>query len=209
MTVRFLTISRTYGAGGSEIAALVADQLGWSLLDNNFVERVAARLHTTPAQVQAVEERTPSLAERLATVLSLGAQEPFIAPMPVDLPPPLAEDRLLEVTRAVINDAVSRGPVVIVGRGAQSCLAHREGALHVLCTAERERAIARITARDSLSPTDAADRIDEVNTQRRAYVRRNWGRDWLSPDVYHLCVNTSWKGIEGTASMIARLVAES
>jgi hypothetical protein len=81
--------------------------------------------------------------------------------------------------------------------------------LHVLCTADRERAIARIALRDTLSPTDAAHRIDDVNSQRLAYVKRNWGRNWLSPDLYHLCVNTSWRGIEGTASMLARLVAES
>lgn len=207
MKIRVLTISRTFGAGGSEIAALVADQLGWAILDNAFVERVAARLHATPAQVEAVEERSPSLAERLATVLTLGAQEPFLAPVSLDLP--LAEDRLLDVTRAVIDEAVARGPVVLVGRGAQSYLAHRDGTLHILCTAEPEDAAARVAAREKISLTDAAHRVDDVNGQRLSYVRRNWGRHWLSPDLYQLCVNTSWKGIEGTAAVIARLVAES
>ncbi len=207
MKIRILTISRTFGAGGSEIAALVADQLGWALLDNVFVERVAARMHATPAQVEAVEERSPSLAERLATVLTLGAQEPYLAPVNIDLP--LAEDRLLDVTRGVIDDAVARGPVVLVGRGAQSYLAHRDGTLHILCTAEREDAIARVSAREKITLAVAADRVDDVNAQRVAYVRRNWGRDWLSPDLYQLCVNTSWKGVAGTASIIARLVAES
>ena len=29
-----ITISRTFGSGGSEVAARVADALGWTLLDN-------------------------------------------------------------------------------------------------------------------------------------------------------------------------------
>jgi N-methylhydantoinase A len=39
-----ITISRMYGSGGSDVAARVAQLLGWSLLDNAFVDAVAERL---------------------------------------------------------------------------------------------------------------------------------------------------------------------
>jgi len=35
-----ITISRMYGSGGSEVAALVASALGWQLLDNALVDAV-------------------------------------------------------------------------------------------------------------------------------------------------------------------------
>ena len=35
-----LTVSRLYGSGGSEVAAIVARSLGWSLLDNAVVDAV-------------------------------------------------------------------------------------------------------------------------------------------------------------------------
>jgi hypothetical protein len=57
-----ITISRMFGSGGSDVAARVADTLGWSLLDNALVDRVAARLGRTPVEVKAIEERVPSLA---------------------------------------------------------------------------------------------------------------------------------------------------
>ena len=38
-----ITISRMFGSGGSEVAARVADGLGWTLLDNALVDRVAGR----------------------------------------------------------------------------------------------------------------------------------------------------------------------
>ena len=48
-----LTVSRLYGSGGSEVAAIVARTLGWSLLDNAVVDAVAARMGLSVAEVQA------------------------------------------------------------------------------------------------------------------------------------------------------------
>ena len=36
-----ITISRQYASGGSHIAQLVADGLGWPVVDNEFIDRVA------------------------------------------------------------------------------------------------------------------------------------------------------------------------
>ncbi len=70
-----ITISRLYGSGGSEVAAHVAQELGWSLLDNGVIDQVAARLGITRAQVAAREERVPSLVQRISDALALGSQE--------------------------------------------------------------------------------------------------------------------------------------
>ena len=182
-----ITISRMFGSGGSEVAARVADGLGWTLLDNALVERVAARLGRTPVEVQAIEERVPSLAERLADALALGSPEIVSPALSAPLPP--TEERLLEVTERVIDDAVARGPVVLVGRGAQSYLAQRTDALHVFCYASRSALIARAERREQ-------------------YVRRYWQRSWHAPENYHLCVNTEWLGIDGAGDLIVQVARE-
>lgn len=199
-----VTVSRMFGAGGSEVAAGLAARLGWLLLDNALVERVAVGLHTTPAHVHAIEERRPSLAERLADAFAYSSQEMLSAPLGAPLPP--TEDRILEVTHRVIDEAVSRGPVVLVGRGAQAWLANRDDALHVLCVAPRDRCIARVMAREGVDEDEAARRIEETNRQRLDYVRRNWNREWLSPANYHLCLDTGFLGIEGAIDLIAQVV---
>ena len=201
-----VTISRMFGSGGSEVAAGVADGLGWTLLDNALVERVAARLGKTPVEVQAIEERVPSLAERLADALALGSSEIVSPALSAPLPP--TEERLLEVTERVIDDAVARGPVVLVGRGAQSYLAKRSDALHVLCYAPKPALVHRIAERENLSAEDAAKRVDETNKRREQYVRRYWQRSWLSPDAYHLCVNTDWLGVHGAVKLIIEVARE-
>ncbi|GMV11645.1 MAG: cytidylate kinase [Gemmatimonadota bacterium] len=199
-----VTISRTFGAGGSEVAAELSRRLQWALLDNAFVERVAVGLHVTPAHMEAIEERRPSLAERIADAFAYSSQELLAAPLGAPLPP--TEERILEATRRVIDEAVARGPVVLVGRGAQMCLANREDAVHVLCVAPRDACAARVAARRGIPVADALRLVDETDRQRLEYVRRNWKRDWLSPANYHLCVNTDWLGIDGAVTLIESVV---
>src|SRR2546425_740633 len=38
-----ITVTRQYGSGGSDVARLVAERLGWELVDNQFVEEGARR----------------------------------------------------------------------------------------------------------------------------------------------------------------------
>jgi cytidylate kinase len=204
--VAIITISRMFGSGGSEVAELVARGLGWSLLDNAFVAAVAERLGVPKEEVSAREERVPSLAERLADAMALGAPE--VMPSVADVPLPPSEERLIEVTRRVIDEAVARGPVVLVGRGAQAVLAEREDALHVFCYAPRDAMVARVMRRMHVERKDAERVVDDTNKQREQYVRKYWGRSWLAHANYHLCVNTEWLGIEGAAKLVVDLARD-
>lgn len=198
-----VTISRMYGAGGSEIAARVAGLLGWSLLDNALVDAVAQRLGISVAEVEARQERRPSLAQRLADAMALGSPQ-VLVPADADTLPP-SEERMLEVTRRVIDEAAGRGPVVIVGRGAQSSLLSRTDALHVFCYAPRAALVARAMQRHGVGEHEAGRIVDDINRDREEYVRRHWNRSWSAHQNYHLCVNTDWLGIEGASQVIVGL----
>src|SRR5919106_5607480 len=194
-----ITISRMYGSGGSDVAARVAQLLGWSLFDNAFVDAVAERLGVPASEVQAREERTPSLVERLASALA--AASPEILPPPTEQLPP-SEERLADVTRRIIEEAVPRGNAVLVGRGAQSVLARRAGVLHVFCYAPREALARRVAERRNIPIAEAEKVVDEINKQRDQYVRTTFKRSWKAHDNYHLAVNTEWLGVEGAAQLV-------
>ena len=199
-----VTVSRTFGSGGSLVDADLSQRLHWALLDNAFVERVAIGLHTTPAHVQAIEERRPSLAERIADAFAYSSQEMLSAPLGAPLPP--TEERILEVTHRVIDEAVARGPVVLVGRGAQAWLANRVDAVHVLCVAPHDACVARVVERQGVTAAVAAKMIDDTNRDREAFVRRNWRREWRDAANYHLCVNTGLLGIDGAVDVVESFV---
>jgi CMP/dCMP kinase len=201
-----VTISRQYGSGGSEVAERVARALGWQLYDNAMVDEVAARLGMTSAEVSAREERLPTLAERLASAISLSVPE--VIPTVGDAAVPPTEERIVEVTTRVMEEAVQAGPAVIVGRGAQCLLATRTDALHVFCYAPLEALTAYVVTQFGLRPDEALKRVRETNERREEYVKRHWAREWRDIANYHLCVNTAWFGLDGAAELIARVARE-
>ena len=194
-----LTVSRLYGSGGSEVAALAAKKLGWSLLDNAVVDAVAARMGLSVEEVRDREERVPSLVERLTSAMAMGSQE-WTSPI-ADAKRP-TDEQLIEVTRHIIEEAIARGPLVVVGRGAQEMLAEREDTLHVFCYAPRKALVARTMQREDVSAEEATRLVDGTNKERDQWVRLHWERDRRAHENYDLSVNTERLGIEGSAQLI-------
>jgi cytidylate kinase len=202
--VSVITISRQFGSGGSDIARLVATRLGWTLIDNEFVLQVAARVGVTPEVVERTQERTPTMIERLARALAVSAPEMFAAaadPAAATLAP---EDQILRQTQAVIAEALAQGNVVMVGRGAQAYLGERANALHVYVVAPREHRVGTIMKRLGLSQKDAEKRLDETDHGRRRYVKESYGRSWDDVTNYDLVVNTGRFRLEEAADLIVQ-----
>jgi cytidylate kinase len=201
-----VTVSRQYGSGGSEVAERVARALGWKLYDNAMVDEVASRLRMTPAEVSAREERVPSLVERMATAMALGAPE--MMPMVGDLAAQPSEERMVMMSRRVIEDAVQAGPAVLVGRGAQCMLAARGDALHVFCYAPFEELVRYAVEVMGVPFSDAPRQVTDMNHQREEYVKRYFKRDWRDLANYDVCLNTSRLGLDGSAELVTRLARE-
>ncbi len=194
-----ITVSRLYGSGGSEVAAVTAKILDWSLLDNSVVDAVAARMGLSVAEVRDREERVPSLVERLTSAMAMGTQE-WAAPIAAAKVP--TDEQLIEVTRHIIEEAIAAGSVVVVGRGAQEMQAEREDSLHVFCYAPRKALIARTMEREGVGAEEAARLVDSTNKERDQWVRLHWERDRRALENYDLSVNTERLGIQGSAQLI-------
>jgi cytidylate kinase len=201
-----ITISRQFGSGGGEVARRVAESLGWRLVDSAFVDGMARGLRSTPAMVEAIDERSPSLAERLADALALGGGEVQSASLGTPMPP--TEHRVAEVTKDVIDKEVARGPAVVVGRGAQSYLSQRTDVIHVYCYAPHDALVERVMTRDRLDAAEADRLVKEKNHQREQYVKRNYGREWSAPAQYHIMLNTAWLGLDRCVELVLDLARE-
>ncbi len=196
-----ITISRQYGSGGSHIARLVATRLGWTLIDNEFVDRVATRAGLSTEEIAQQQERVPTLIERLARALTVSSPEMFAAAADPQaaLPP---EDRIVRLTEAVISEAVQKDHVVMVGRGAQAYLAERAGTLHVFVVAPREERVAAVIRRLGVTTDEAGADLDRVDEGRRRYVKIHYGRHWEDAANYDLALNSAQFGYDGCADLI-------
>jgi cytidylate kinase len=201
-----ITVTRMFGSGGGEVARRVAGELGWRLVDSAFIDGLARGLRATPAVAQAIDERVPSLAERIADALALGGGEVVSASLATPMPP--TEQRVADVTHHVIDDALARGPAVLVGRGAQAYLDRRSDVLHVLCCAPHDALVARVMARDALTADEAEQLVRQKNQEREQYVRHLFNRSWLAPEHYHLSLNTEWLGLDRCVALVRDLAQE-
>jgi len=202
-----ITVSRMFGSGGSDVAARVARQLGWPVLDNAVVDAVAERLGISRAEASSIEERVPSLSERIASSLRMSTPE-FVVPVADASLTETAEVRIVDVTKRVMQEAAQHGDAVIVGRGAQCMLADRPDALHVFCYAALPALVEYAIAHRGVNPANAAHEVEKMNRQREQYIKRNWGRDWRAFENYHLCVDTGRLGIETAADVVVAAARE-
>lgn len=179
--------------------------MGWPVIDNDFIDRVAERAGLSKAEVEEHEERVPSLIERLADALSISSPEVFVS---TGEPPDarLGNDELmLRSTQAVIDQLAETEPnVVMVGRGAQAVLAGRGDALHVYVVGARENRIGAAMEKLGLSRQDAEDKVDKTDEGRRRYVKAHYDRRWDDPANYHLVLNTGVFSYEQCAELVVQ-----
>jgi cytidylate kinase len=204
-----VTISRQYGAGGSSVAAIVADKLGAEVLDKKLIEEVAARLALRPSEVADQEERPRTYLERL--VRSLSTLEPGMgAGWAPPYPDPLFDPRkeIIALTEQGIREAAAGGNVVIVGRGAGFVLRENPAVFRVFLRAPESVRARTLMERFGLTEAEASRKMHETDSNRAAYIHQLYGHDWCDPDEYDLIVNTGRVGYQAAAEIILRGAAE-
>ena len=122
------------------------------MVDNELVERVAARAGLTPEDVAQREERVPTFIERLARTLVAATPELLVPPEAGGTAPKLSEDDLVRLTELVVEEAAAEGKVVLVGRAAPAVLARERDAIHVKVVAPRDWRIRAAAERLGVPP---------------------------------------------------------
>jgi cytidylate kinase len=195
-----ITISRQYGAGGSDVARRVARALGWSLVDNELVEQVAQRAGIPMAEVAERDERAPGFVERLTRTLAAATPELF--PPAEGTVADLDEATLVRITEGVVGEMAAQGRVVLVGRAAPAVLGLQEDALHVKLVASRAFRIHAASQRLGMDPAEVVKIVDDTDAMRARYHREYYNRDWADPLNYHMVLNSGALGLAGAAEVI-------
>ena len=196
-----ITISRQFGAGGSSVADLVARRLGWTVVDNELIDRVAVRAGLSPQQVAAQEEAAPGILERIVLALAASSQE-ILTPASAESLRPMEEPRLVHITEKVVEEVAAEGRVVLVGRAATAVLAGTHDAIHVRLVAPKAHRIGVVAAREGIDLAAAEAAIDKTDANRSRYHRENYRREWSDPAMYHLTLNTGVLGYEDAADLV-------
>ncbi len=201
--IDLITISREFGAGGSELARALGERLGWRVLDHDLIHQVAERLELDESAVERLDERSPGWFARLSSALLIVPPE---APLEFDHMTLLSPDAVADATRAAILEAVKRLPMIVVGHGTQSLFAAHPAAFHIRLVAPLESRVRRLVERYGWDETTAAARARSIDEDRQRYVQRYYHRNWQDPLLYDVQLNTGRISIDEAAVFVEGLV---
>lgn len=211
-----ITISRQFGAAGVPVGRVLADRFRAEFLDRAIVAQVAVRSGIPENELESYDERLPTLWQRIASALAASSPEVAMPAMSYDHMPSMStHDRLVSITRTVIEEAAERGNAVILGRGAAFILRRRPNVLNVQLHASLQARIRYLLTRVEEIPPET--RPDErsleqlcrsIDAARAEYVRRLYGVDWLDATNYDLAVDIGRLGVNRTIDLIEGVARE-
>ena len=205
-----ITIAREFGAGGSSVAAMLAQRLEAEVIDRRLVAEVAARLGFTADAVAAQDEHAKSIVDRLVrSFASIG--EAYGTGWDVRYGEPLADpqEAVQLLTEQVIRQTARRGNAIIIGRGGAFVLADWPAVLHVFLRSAEPVRMRAIMARFAFTEEAARRRLRQIDADRAAYMRQNYGTDWRDPRHYDLVLDTGRLGYQRATDTILAAVLPS
>src|SRR5712671_863237 len=186
--VRLITVSASYGAGGSVVAPALAGRLGLP-----FLRRVTTS-EGHLAQPGPCDEQL-SMEEVKATPVHrlLGHFTQAMPAGPTQSPPSThhQDDQLRGHGEAGIHRLLAAaGGGVILDRAAAVVLGKDRG-FHVRLDGPAERRVAQGAVVEGISEEHARERLRAADKARTAYVRRLYRCDPADPSLYHLVIDSN------------------
>lgn len=195
MANKVITISRQYGSGGREIGERLSEALGVEFFDNKLLE-VAAKdsgIHQSHFE-ENDEKRSNSLLYLLSTTYGQGG-------IPFD-------DSLFFAKLEAIRKIASEQSCVIMGRCSDYALKDFSNVLNVFISAPFEARVKRAEEVYGITAKHSADYVKRIDKQRTSYYNYYTDKRWGQPQNYHLCIDSTALGIEGTTAAIIRFANE-
>jgi cytidylate kinase len=198
---KVVTISASFGAGGSLIGPMVAERLGIPFVDRAIPAAVAESLAVPLDRALAHDQQLPTgivrvLSKMASAVIPLG-----VAPM---MPPEGTdhEDVFRSGTERVLREIADRTGGVLLGRAAAIVLATQPRALHVRLDGRREARVERVKGGDDRPEQELIRVMEQTDRARIAYVKHFYNRDPHDCRLYHLVLDSTALPVEVCVDLI-------
>jgi cytidylate kinase len=210
-----VTVSATYGAGGSVIAPRLADALGVPFVDRLIsadMSDAAARRRGPESDVGTGAAGRPTSTEGLhedeqaatpaGRFFSYFARAASVGSM-------MAPDTILDDDETIrrrteegVRDLAAGAPAVLLGRAGAVVLASRPRAYHVRLDGPIERRVAWAASIEQLDLEAVKRRQSEADKARTQFVKRLFHADPADPRLYHLLIDPTVLGVDATVRVL-------
>ena len=186
-----INVGRSFGSGGGFVGKAIGQKLGIPVFDNELISKAAEESGYSKTLFAKGEEK------------SLFSVSSFFASGRLSyLDNGYVNDNVLfNIQSEVIRNIADKGDAVIIGRCADYILRDRP-CLNVFVGGPEEYRIRRLMENEHLSAAEAEKLMRRKDRTRETYYNYYTFGAWGQASNYHLCVDSSILGIEGTADFI-------
>ncbi|WP_295939208.1 AAA family ATPase [uncultured Alistipes sp.] len=199
-----INIGRQLGSGGRSVGEALAARLGIGYYDKQLINLAAERSGISPEIFEQADEKESS--RSVITTLFEYLRAPFINDdsLSGNL---LHRDALFKIQSDVIRDVASRESCIFVGRCADYILRDHPRSVNLFIVGDRADRSERICGHLGITPAEAESMMDRTDSLRASYYNYYSNGRWGEAATYHLCINSSQLGIDGTTDFILEYVA--
>jgi cytidylate kinase len=201
--MRLVTVSASYGAGGSVVAPALA-----KLLRVPFLQRVTTSEGNPGTPGPCLEQLIPEEAELTPAHRFFASLTQAMPAGPTQSPPPARhhEDILRRQCEAGIRRLAADGAGVILGRGAAVVLGRDRG-LHVRLDGPPAARAAQGAVIEGIAVDQAHLHMNAADKARDAYVRRLYRANPADPRYYHLMIDSTAIPLDTVTEVILRALS--
>lgn len=200
MTEKFvITIGRQLGSGGREIGQKLSARLGIAFYDKELIRIASKESGLKEEFFERVDEQKHfSLFPGLFGIRTAVTDDFFSNYY-------LSNETLFKIQSDVMRRLAEEGSSIFVGRCADYVLKERRDCLNLFISSNTDDRISRIAGSHKITEEKAREIIEKTDKGRSAYYNYFSAKTWGAAESYHLCINSSLLGIDGTVDLICRV----
>lgn len=196
-----LNIGRQLGSGGHAIGTILAKEFGIKFYDKEVLDLAAQESGFNKYFFERDDEHrgfVKSLFNSIIPFTSSG--DPYGNQ--------LSSESLFKFQSNAIKKAAERESCVFVGRCADYVLRDHPRCVNIFISANMEDRVTRLMQNLQIDAQEAEKRALEGDDKRASYYNYYSALTWGEAATYHICINSSVLGLEGTADFLKSFIVK-
>jgi cytidylate kinase len=189
--LKIITVSRSYGSGGSQFARQLAEKLGYRYVDEAFIRQIEQNVENCSPLLSSMEDEVdPGFLGKLVELMTNR----------------IFYKTALSLCLCELADAED---VVVVGAGAHLVFADYPSVISLQLVRNRSDRVRSVAHERSLGVDDALELVEDKDKEKAKWIKNYFDKELFDPLQFHLVINFSLIPPEKALTLIAPFATTS